>query len=444
MDEKDMQFADNTEVKEKMISFMHERTKQKPVNKRKLARRTAVTAFSALVFGAVACFTFLILEPVISNWLYPEEITKVQFPEEEIETLPEEMLTEDTLQQELHNDIKQQVEEITSQGTQSYTADSYEQIYKDLSQLANAAGRYMVTVTGTVSEVDWMQDTNEREDTVSGVIVADNGVEYLILADLSGLGSAKVYHVSFWKGITQEAELKGKHSPTGIGIFAVRHTNLSENDKENIEIATLGNSVGSVTIGQPIIAVGRPIGENQSVLYGIVSAKSATLNLPDGVYQILDTDMGDSALAGGALINIKKEVIGLITESARRNKTHPYISAIGISDLKRLVEKLSNEEEIAYSGIRGLDVTKDAHDELGVPYGAYVSEVLMQSPAMEAGILNGDILVQVDENVINSFADYKRALLDKKPGDTMTLRFKRFAGEQYTEMTVNLELTECK
>ena len=80
MDEKDMQFADNTEVKEKMISYMHETTRQKPVNKRKLVRRTAGTAFLALVFGAVACFTFLILEPLISNWLYPQEISKVQFP----------------------------------------------------------------------------------------------------------------------------------------------------------------------------------------------------------------------------------------------------------------------------------------------------------------------------------------------------------------------------
>jgi len=445
MDERDIQIKDNAEVKEKMISFMHETTKQKPLNKKKLVRRTVITAFSALVFGVVACFTFLVLEPVISNWLYPEEITKVRFPEEEEETLPEEMLTENDLQQELYDDIVQQVEEITSQGAQqTLTTDSYDQIYSSLRETAGEAGKYMVTVKGTMSEVDWLQDTNEKEDTVSGIVVADNGVEFLILADLVGLGNPETYSVAFWNGITAEAVLKGKHTPTGIGIFGVRHTDFSESDMQKIQIAALGNSNASASMGQPVIAIGRPIGENNSMLYGIISSKSRTLNLPDGVFQIIDTDMYDSAAAGGAIINLKKEVVALITESARKNKSHAYISAIGISDLKQLIEKLSNEEAVAYSGIRGMDVTRDAHDELGVPYGAYVTDVSMQSPAMEAGILNGDIVVQVDVAPITSFYDYKQALLSKQPGDSVSLRIKRFAGDEYTEMVVNLVLEECE
>ncbi|MBR1691288.1 MAG: serine protease [Lachnospiraceae bacterium] len=445
MDENELQAPDNSEAKEKMLSFMHETTKQTPVNKRKLVRRTVITAFSALVFGVVACFTFLILEPVISNWLYPEEITKVKFPEEEDEVLPEEMLTENTLQQELHDDIMQQVEEMTSQGMeQSFTADSYEQLYKSLKDVADEAGAYMVTVKSKISEIDWMQDTIEKEDMASGVIVADNGVEYLILADTAGLSNVEAYSVSFSTGLTAQAELKGRHTPTGIGIFGVRHTDFSDTAKELIGIATLGNSGSGISVGQPIIAVGRPIGENDSVLYGIVSSKSTTLNLVDGVFRTIDTDMNDCEAAGGALINMKGEVIGLLTDSARKNKSHSNISAIGISDLKLLIEKLSNEEAVAYSGIRGMDVTKEAHDELDVPYGAYVTEVSMQSPCMEAGVLNGDIIVQMDETAINSFTDYKQALLKKKPEESVTLRIKRFTGEQYTDMTVNLLLAEWK
>ena len=75
--------------------FMREKIKPKPVNKKKLLRRTVITALMAVVFGLVACFTFLVLEPVISNRLYPEEEPKeVAFPEE---TPTEEMKPEDML-----------------------------------------------------------------------------------------------------------------------------------------------------------------------------------------------------------------------------------------------------------------------------------------------------------------------------------------------------------
>ena len=73
--------------------FLIEKIKQRPVNKKKLLRRTLITAAMAVVFGLIACLTFLILEPVFSNWLYPEEDPRViLFPEDQEEMSPEEML----------------------------------------------------------------------------------------------------------------------------------------------------------------------------------------------------------------------------------------------------------------------------------------------------------------------------------------------------------------
>ncbi|MDE5747520.1 MAG: hypothetical protein K2I21_08075, partial [Acetatifactor sp.] len=76
-------------------NFMIEKIKQRPINRKKLIRRTVITASMAVIFGLIACFTFLVLEPVISNWLYPEEEPEaIIFPEEPEEMLPEEMLEE--------------------------------------------------------------------------------------------------------------------------------------------------------------------------------------------------------------------------------------------------------------------------------------------------------------------------------------------------------------
>lgn len=77
--------------------FISEKIKVKPVNKKKLIRRTIITISMAIIFGLVACVTFLVLEPVISNWLYSEEELQTQivrFPEDKEEMSPEEMLAE--------------------------------------------------------------------------------------------------------------------------------------------------------------------------------------------------------------------------------------------------------------------------------------------------------------------------------------------------------------
>ena len=66
----------------------------------------------------------------------------------------------------------------------------------------------------------------------------------------------------------------------------------------------------------------------------------------------------------------------------------------------------------------------------------------MQSPAMEAGILNGDIIEEVDGVIINSFSDYKLTMLSKNPGVEIKVKFKRFVGNEYADMSVKLTLAE--
>ena len=77
------------------FDFLQERIKERPINKKKLLRKTIITASMAVLFGLLACLSFLLLEPVLNNWLYPEEAPEVvTFPPEQEEMLPEDMLTE--------------------------------------------------------------------------------------------------------------------------------------------------------------------------------------------------------------------------------------------------------------------------------------------------------------------------------------------------------------
>ena len=133
--------------------FLRETIKQKPVNKKKLLRRMAITVVMAVVFGLVACFTFLVLEPVISNRLYPEEeAQEVRFPEE---TVAEEMKPEDMLVEEepeppeepapeelVDKQIEEQMEELLSQV--KFGLEDYKLLYEAMSELAQKVNRAVI------------------------------------------------------------------------------------------------------------------------------------------------------------------------------------------------------------------------------------------------------------------------------------------------------------
>ncbi len=79
------------------FEFLQEKIKERPINKKKLFRRMVITASLAVLFGVLACLSFLLLEPILNNWLYPEEQPEiVTFPQEKDEMRPEDMLTEGT------------------------------------------------------------------------------------------------------------------------------------------------------------------------------------------------------------------------------------------------------------------------------------------------------------------------------------------------------------
>lgn len=110
------------------------------------------------------------------------------------------------------------------------------------------------------------------------------------------------------------------------------------------------------------------------------------------------------------------------------------ITAYGITELKAHVENMSNGKETAYLGICGMDVTKEAHEEWNVPYGAFVKEVEMDSPSMLAGIQQGDVLVSVDNRSIQSFGDYAGLITQMEVGKTVEIRVMRQVRDDYREV----------
>lgn len=432
----------------KQSDFMMEKIKERPVNKKKLLRRTVTTAAMAVIFGLIACLTFLILEPVFSNWLYPEEEPQaVVFPEEIDELAPEDMLVEDETPS-----IQEAVESVMLEDEQiqkildnvSLDKGNYLQLYDAMSSYVEELNASMVTVTGVSSNVDWLNDTYEQEGQTYGVLVANNGKEYLILTSRATVRQKENIRVTFCSGESAEAEVKQTDSQTSLAVVAVPISSLTKETRDAVKVATLGSSNLKNPVGIPVVALGSPLGSVGSAGYGMIVSAAAPLSKVDANYKLFVTDIAGTSDGLGVLFNMQSQIVGIITPDRARAELKNNVTAVGISELRKLIENMSNGKTAAYMGISGTDVTADANREYGVPFGAYVREIEMDSPAMLAGIQRGDVIVEIAGNSIENFNNYAAALLRLDAGQTVTVIVQRSVQNSYREMEIELTLGEAK
>ncbi len=439
-----------------------EKMKERPVNKKKLLRRTMLTASMAVIFGLIACLTFLILNPVISKWLYPEEKTQiVVFPEDQEEMSPEEMLAdnmeqeqqqmEQQLQEQLQN--QQAAENPSSQLDQdqiqqilqmvTFDLKNYEEMYNAMSAFSKEMKRSMVTVTGVVSNLDWFHNVQQSENQASGVIIANNGKELLILVDYAPLKTAESLHLTFDNDVQVPTQLKKFDEFTNLAILTVDLKDFNnEYLEKDIIIATLGSSSLSRIVGQPVVALGRPMGTEGSIGYGMITSSASTIQEADTNYKLIQTDITGSEKAGGVLFNLQGQVVGIITNSRGEIDMKNMITAYGITELKNRIEQMANGRPKPYMGICGVNVTKEAKMQLNVPYGAYVTEIDMNSPAMLAGIQQGDVIVAINGKEITSYNMYINTISGMNAGDNLKVLVMRQVQEEYKEMEFDVILEE--
>lgn len=437
--------------------FMIEKIKERPVNKRKLLRRTLTTAMMAVIFGLIACFTFLVLEPVISNWLYPEpeEEQIIIFPEEQEEMEPEDMLSDNLPVEETSAPETTPLPEATPHPFASddlateklqelidditLDANHYAQLYSALGEVVKTFNKYMVTITATESNMDWLANEYESQTSTMGVVIGNNGKEVLVLTNLSSIANADTLDITISTGATFRAQMKQYHTKSDIAILAVNVNQIGSQIKD-IYVASFGSTSIQSLLCTPVIAMGCPMGECGTVGYGMITSENNQITMVDANYEILRTDIYGSQHATGFLFNLKGQIIGVITNQHTTSDMKNMITAYGISDLRKLISKLSGGSKVPYLGITGISVSKEANEEGQVPLGVYVEDVAMDSPAMQAGIQRGDVIVGMGNKVITGYVDYASAFSELDAGTTVTLKVMRQFQNEYKEMDFDILL----
>lgn len=417
--------------------FLEERIKIRPRNRKRIFLRAIEVAILAVLFGLIACVTMVFLSPILEERLFPipKTTTEVKFPEESVqypskEVLPQDMLLEDKEKEETPVEV---VEEID-------TEERFKEMVYFLREKAGECKKWLVLVNGVASETSWLESTSTSSSVATGAIIADNETEWLVLVERECLEKADRIEVTFVDEFTAAGYLKGEDPDSGIAVVAVAKEDIPTETLESCAIVEMASSNNKLLEGNVVMAMGNLNGVNNMIGYGFVTARGIEVNCWDINYKLVMTNMYGSKNPNGFLVNMKGQLLGVLCNDYNSEDAANMMSALGISELKKKIEHLSNVTRCASLGIKGTDITFQAYKELNIPDGAYVLSVKLDSPAMLAGIQAGDIIVGLNGKDVSSMNTLTYYLNQLTAGEMAEVVLMRQSQGVYKESTTNIVL----
>jgi S1-C subfamily serine protease len=333
---------------------------------------------------------------------------------------------------------------------------SVNQIYRK-----DAPGVVVVTATTTTTTSNQFDpfgapQQQQAQALGSGFVIDKSGH---ILTNAHVVLNASKVQVAFGADATSrtyDAKVLGIDRSTDVAVLKV--------DSPAETPLALGNS-SDVQVGDPVVAIGNPLGEARTATTGIVSAVNRDIGSLQGNVQIRGAIQTDAAInhgnSGGPLINDEGQVIGITSQILSDDPNNPQSGSIGIgfavpiNTVKTVADQIitSGKAQHTYLGILGSEITPNLAQalNLGVDHGVLIGKVESGSPAAKAGLkagttqatiqgqtmtLGGDIITSIDGKQIHTFDDLSGGIAAKKAGDTVQLGIYR-DGKQST-VTVTL------
>lgn len=319
----------------------------------------------------------------------------------------------------------------------------------DVSNVVEGTMPSIVSITSTVpqsySDFFGNQYDEDAQGSGSGIIVGKNDTELLIATNNHVITDSTSLKVTFINDAVVDAKIKGTDETSDLAVVAVKVEDLKENTLKSIKVATIGDSK-EVKVGQMAIAIGNALGYGQSVTVGYISAKDREVKIDSNTMTLLQTDAAiNPGNSGGALLNVNGEVIGINSVKYASNEVEGMGYAIPISKAIPIIEELMNrvqvkEGEEGFLGVMGKDLTAEFSSTYNIPLGAYVLETIEGGPAQKAGILPGDIIIEINKFEANSMSSVKERVSSYPAGTKITVTAQRRVGSDYVKKDFEVTL----
>lgn len=319
---------------------------------------------------------------------------------------------------------------------------------EDISSIVDVYKKSLVSIknykkSGKLTTKGNLEETNNivASSTGTGIIIGDNEEEIWIVTNYHVITGARFTEIEFNNNDKVKAYLKGFISSKDLAVLSVKIDDLKKSTIKNIACAKIGDST-KIKQGQTIIAIGDALNQGHSVTKGIISLTSTPIPLDDGsTIKAIQIDApineGDS---GGALLNTKGELIGIVSAKNTAEGIENMGYALPITDIKDDIATLcANESRIQ------VDVADETY--LGVtlvelPNGLLVDTIETHSPAYNSKLNVGDKITKINNQTVKNVDELKSELCFYKAGQVITLRISRPDGKDYTTYNVTIKLQQ--
>ena len=308
----------------------------------------------------------------------------------------------------------------------------------DSSSVCNAT---QVADTVLPSVVKISVNGGEGAGTGSGEVIRSNGYiltnNHVISAAAHG-GHVKVL---FSDGTETDATITGRDPETDLAVLHVT-------PPFDLEVIAIGSS-SAVSVGQPTVVLGAPLGLQSTVTSGIVSALDRNIHVPGdagGTALLVSAIQTDAAInpgnSGGAMVNCQSELIGVPTAGAAPGDNGGGSVGLGFAIPVDYAMQISNEliqngsVTHSYFGLAAVPVPASAAQQAGTPEGLFVQGLAPDGPAVQAGLHVGDVITEIDGQKATSPVQLESLTLTKRPGDTVDVTYSRNGQSHSTTITL--------
>lgn len=403
--------------------------------KNSFGKKVGNAAVIALVFGLVAGLAFQSVV-VVSNKLIDNNNTAIEATQEEKETKTDSELGTTTT---------------TTNDTANATATT--KITTDVSEIAENVLPAIVQVTNVgIKEYQTFFGTMQQQSTSagSGIIVSQDDSNIYIATNNHVVSGAETLTITFNDGEAVEGTIKGTDSSCDLAVVSVAVSDIKESTLSEIKVATLGDS-DSTVVGEAAIVIGNAMGYGTSVTNGIISAKGREVSIQDEdgntvTNSLLQTNAAvNPGNSGGALLNAKGEVIGIVSAKLSDETVEGMGYAIPISYAWNIIQQMIDNDVVSeldasYIGIAGKDITAEMSEQYNIPVGVYVAQVVDGSGAQAAGIEVEDVITAFNGRKVTSVNTLNNIMQYIKAGTTVEITVARH-DKDYQEETLQVTLT---
>ena len=388
------------------------------------------TAAIALVFGLVAGLAFQSVA-VVSSKFFKEETPQVAQTQES-------------------SSNSSSTGKLSSAATASTTSSTVttdvssivENVLPAIVQVTNAGLKEYMTFFGTVQQ--------PTTSAGSGIIVSQDEDNIYIATNNHVVSGAETLTITFNDGEAVEGTIKGTDSSCDLAVVSVAIKDIKEDTLSEIKVATLGDSDATV-VGEAAIVIGNAMGYGTSVTNGIISAKDREVSITDDDGNVVTNSLLQTNAAvnpgnsGGALLNAKGEVIGIVSAKLAEESVEGMGYAIPISYAWNIIQQMVDNDvvselEASYLGIAGRDITSEMSEQYNIPVGVYVAQVVAGSGAEAAGIETEDVITSFNGRKVTSVNTLNNIMKYLAAGSTVEVTVAK-ADKDYEETDVKVTLS---